>query len=206
MQNKKIIALALLLFIFSAAGGFVWGNRLVVLPLRKPASVSNSPVNFLNPKVTDETFVIKEKEYLCGDLEKTWEGAAPEDLIGTDKRTLAERFPSSEGWAVYFTDPRYLTITSKIDEFCPIHRTYRHLGIYHNMVAVFEGPIGYNEKVLRVENIPVDTLNPDFRIKLEQAMDYKKLAHRAGENLRDELEFNSDEALNAALENLDEHS
>lgn len=206
LDNKKIITAYVLLFIISAAGGFFWGSRFDLSPFRKQVSVLSHPAGFFNPKVINETLVIKEKEYLCGDLETIWEGKAPDDLLGADKNKLAEKFPLSEGWVVYFVDPAYLTITVKTDQFCPIHRNLRHLGIYHDMVAVYEGPLGYNQKILRVENMPVEALNPDLRIKLEQAMDFRKLASSAGESLKDELEFDSDEAVNAVLENLDEHS
>lgn len=205
-RNKILIAAIILFFTFSVAAGFLWGSRFMNPPERKPAAVFRSPADYFNPKVSSETILIKDKEYLCGDLEKISEETTSEDLQGMDRKTLVERFPVAEGWTVNFTDPRFLTLTAKTDEFCPIHRTYRHLGLYHGLVAVYEGPLGFNGKVVRVENIPLESLNPEFRVKLEQAMDFQKQARSAVEKLREELEFGTDEALNAALENLDEHS
>ena len=91
------------------------------------------------------------------------------------------------------------------EEFCPVHRKFRHIGIYHGLVAVYEGPLGYNDKILCVENIMVESLHPDYRIKLEQAMDLPKQSDITAEGLRAELEFASDETLHAVLENMDEH-
>lgn len=205
-RNKILVAVIVLFFTFSVAAGFLWGSRFVSPPERKPAATLRSPADFFNPKVSSETILLKEKEYLCGDLEKISEEIAPQDFQGMDRKALVERFPATEGWAVNFTDPRFLTVTTKVDEFCPIHRNYRHLGLYHGRVAVYEGPLGFNGKVVRVENIPLESLNPEFKVKLEQAMDFDKQARTAAEKLREELEFASDEALNAVLENLDEHS
>lgn len=205
-KNKVITVFIILLFVFTAAAGFLYSSGLLNPPERKPAAVFRSSGDYFNPQVSAETIVIKYREYICGDLEKVSEEIAPGELQGLDKKTLAGRFPAAEGWTVNFSGPGVLTLTGKSNEFCTVHRTYRHLGVYHGLVAVYEGPLGFNEKVLRVESIPLDSLEEDFRIKIEQAMDFDKLALPAAEKLREELEFSSDEALNAALENLDENS
>ncbi|MCL6634286.1 MAG: hypothetical protein K6T29_00745 [Peptococcaceae bacterium] len=173
---------------------------------RRPAPVFDSGNGLLNYRVSPETMVIRYKEYICGDLEKVSEESAPEELRGMDRKALIGRFPAAEGWAVDFGNPGFLTITRRAEEFCPVHRDYRHLGCYHGLVAVYEGPLGFNDRLLKVENIPLESLSPEFRIKLEQAMDFDKQARSTVEKLREELEFASEEALNAVLENLDEHT
>lgn len=208
MARKKtniITCFAALVFITSIGAGYFWGSRLMISPQSKPANVYRSAPNFFNPRVSLETILIKDKEYLCGDLEKISEEIAPNELLHMDRKALAEKFPASEGWVVNFSNPGFLTLTMRSDEFCPLHRKFRHIGLYQGLVAVYEGPMGVNGKLLRLENIPVESLNPDFRIKLEQVMDFNKLSHTTAESLRQELEFNSDESLNAALDNLDEH-
>ncbi|MGB9847320.1 MAG: BofC C-terminal domain-containing protein, partial [Desulfotomaculales bacterium] len=90
--------------------------------------------------------------------------------------------------------------------FCPEHKNFRHLGISEGFLAVFEGPLGNNQKLLRVEkNIPVSSLSPDFQTRLEQAMDFGRQLPEIQVQLRRELEFNGESALNAGLENIDEH-
>ncbi len=204
-KNKLTVAAIVLLFIFSGTAGFFWSNRSANPPERKPAAVFSTPV-FFNSKVSSETILIKYKEYICGDREKLFEEMAPEELHGMDGETLAVRFPEAEGWTVDFKESGHLILTTVSDELCSVHRAYRHLGLYHGLVAVYEGPLGFNDKVLRVENIPVELLSSDFRIKLEQSMDFDRQAGSAAEELRKDLEFDSDKALNAALENLDENS
>jgi hypothetical protein len=73
-------------------------------------------------------------------------------------------------------------------------------------LAIYEGPLGYNEKIIRVESITVEELPNELQIKLQQAMNFKKQAGTAAEKLQNELEFKTEDALNAALENIDEHS
>ncbi len=204
-KNKLTVAVIVLLFVFCGTAGFYWSSRFANPPERKPVAVLSTPV-FFRPKVSSETLLIKYKEYICGDREKIFEETAPEGLHGMDGETLAERFSEAEGWTVDFKESGHLILITVSDELCSVHRAYRHLGLYHGLVAVYEGPLGFNDKVLRVENIPVESLNPDFRIKLEQGMDFDRQAYPTAEELRKYLEFDNDKALNAALENLDENS
>ncbi len=203
-KNNLFTGALVLLLVLSIGAGFFWGSYMYQ-PESRPAGLILPGWNLFKPRVTPETVLYKEKEYLCGDLEKISEEYAPGELLNLDKKALMEKFPASEGWAVNFTDPGLLTLTLKTDEFCPTHRKFRHIGLYHGLVAVYEGPLGYNDKVLRVENIIAESLDPGFRIKLEQSMDLENQSHSAAEKLREELEFSSDETLNAALENMDEH-
>ncbi|MFX4263161.1 hypothetical protein ACOBQJ_13315 [Pelotomaculum propionicicum] len=174
-------------------------------PDSRPVQLILPEWSLFKSRVTLATTVCKEKEYLCGDLEKISEEYASGELLNLDKKALTDKFPASEGWTVGFTSPDLLSLTLKADEFCPLHREYRHIGLYHGLVAVYEGPLGCNEKVIRVENILAESLDPEFRIKLEQSMDLANQSHFAAENLREELEFISEDTLNAALENMDEH-
>jgi len=204
-KDRLITVFIILLFVCTAAAGFLYSSGLLNPPERKPAAVFRPPGDYFNPRVSAETMVIKYREYICGDLEKVSEEMAPGELQCLDKKALAGRFPAAEGWTVNFNGPGVLTITGKSDEFCTVHRSYRHLGVYHGLVAIYEGPLGFNDQVLRVESIPLESLDAEFKIKLEQAMDFDKMALPSAERLREELEFSSDEALNAALENLDEN-
>lgn len=203
-KNGILTGILVLVLCISMGTGFFWG-RYIYQPDSRPVEIIMPVLNLFKSRITMETKVYKEKEYLCGDLEKISEEYASGELLHMDKKALLEKFPAAEGWTVVFANPGLLSLTLKAEEFCPVHRKFRHIGIYHGLVAVYEGPLGYNDKVLRVENIMVESLNPDYRIKLEQAMDLQKQSDIAAEMLRAELEFSSDETLNAALENMDEH-
>ncbi len=205
-KDQRITALFIFLFIASAVAGFIWGSHLTNPPERKPVAVYGSPVGLINPMISSDTILIRDQVYLCGDVEKLSEETVPGNMVGLDRKTLMERFPTSEGWVVSFTNPKFLTLTINSGEFCPVHRNYLHLGIDQGMVAVYEGPIEFHEKVLRIENIPVESLEPGLRKKLEQVMALGEQAPTTVGKLREEFEFTSEEFLNAALENLDENS
>lgn len=162
---------------------------------------------FTGHRVTGKpaTFV-RQKLYLCGDLEDEYAGEMPGELAGLSGDYLALMFPASDGWQVGYELPRSLRVTKKVDDFCPVHSRYRHLGLYRGMTAVYQGPLGCDSRLLRVEaNIHFESLSPEMQAKLQQAMEFTIQAPEAREQLRGELEFSGDEALNAALENLDEH-
>jgi hypothetical protein len=203
-KNKIITGVVLLILLFSIGAGFFWG-RYMNQPDSRPVELILPGRDLFRARVTPETILYKEKEYLCGDLELISEEPVPGELLNLDKKALMEKFPASEGWTVNFANPGLLSLTLKTDEFCPVHRKFRHIGLYHGLIAVYEGPLGHNEKILRVENIMVESLEPEFRIKLEQSMDLENQSHFAAETLREELEFSTDETLNAALDNMDEH-
>jgi hypothetical protein len=152
------------------------------------------------------TLFVSQKQFLCGDLEEVFMGVLPQELNGFSREELAARYPAGDGWQLSF-EPRVLRVTRKVEDFCPAHAAYRHLGDYHGMLAVYQGPLGCNSKLLRVEtDLPLARFSPEMQIKLQQAMEFSALAGDARERLRSELEFAGEDALNAALENLDEHS
>jgi len=155
-------------------------------------------------KVSAGTVVREEYEYLCGDVHIVYLGRAPQELIGLDRSSLEQKYPAQEGWVIE-TAQDVLVLRKQCREFCPEHKHYRHLGISEGYVAIFEGPLGNNQKLLRVEKkIPLASLSRDYQIKLEQAMNFDRQLPEIQTRLRAELEFVGEPALNAGLENLDE--
>lgn len=156
-------------------------------------------------KVNRQTFVVIERQFLCGDRELLWEGEAPPDLVGLGRRELAERFSSEAGWRIEASFPARLRLTQRVTALCAAHQSYRHLGLKNGYMAIFEGPLGFNQRVLRYERkLPEGALTPALRTKLRRAMDFEKQPARVKRQLQQDLEFSSEANLNAALENLDE--
>ncbi len=174
-------------------------------PVAKPVSTGFPPVaRAVGQVVSADTVVREEYEYLCGDVHIVYLGRAPRELIGLDKSGLEQKYPSQEGWVIE-TAQDMLVLRKQCREFCPEHKNYRHLGISEGYVAIFEGPLGNNQKLLRVEKkIPLTSLPRDYQIKLEQAMNFDRQLPEIQIRLRAELEFAGESALNAGLENLDE--
>ncbi|MBE3586688.1 hypothetical protein [Desulfofundulus thermocisternus] len=205
MLKRLLYAFAGLLVMLGVALGIYAGLNMLGEPSIKPglAVFGNSGDRPLLP-VQRDTFVQEEREYLCGDTQIVFLGRAPRELLGLDREELAKRYPPAEGWSMEERG-RTLVFKQQIEDFCPEHRNYRHLGIHEGYLAVFQGPLGYDQKLLRVErNIPVTVLHPDLQLKLHKAGDFERQDPETQAILRSELEFPSEQAVNAMLENLDE--
>lgn len=191
-MQKKAVALIVLLAALAGAGAGLAYRHVDVAGL-------------LNPyRVTGGTRVIEERVYLCGDSTTVRDGPAEKEMVGLDLAALLERYPSSEGWSVTLNLPQSLLITRHAQEFCPVHAPLRHLGLYGDYVAVYEGPLGYNQRVWRVSETQAGMLPPDLQERLKQAMAFDQQAPAVKAELRREFEFADDQAAAAVLENLDE--
>jgi hypothetical protein len=168
-------------------------------------AVLKNQIDFFKPRVTSDTVLTKETNFVCKDIDIIAIEPVPEEFMGLSKEELVAKF-SGTGWKVTFNDSKSLFLTGQSEQLCPRHKNYRHLGLFQDRLAIYEGPLGYNEKIIRVESIAVEELPNELQIRLKQAMDFQKQAGLAAEKLRNELEFKNEEVLNAVLENIDEHS
>jgi hypothetical protein len=206
LKSNKVLAVVLIITatVLLTAAGIYCGSFLAGVSGDRYITVFQNQLGILTPRVTSNTIITKQKVFACKDIEVITKEMAAENLRGLNRQELIERFPP-ERWEVTFTDPNSLVLTEKTDQLCSKHKNYRHLGIFQDRLAVYEGPLGYNEKVIRVESILVTSLPLELQMKLQQAMNFQKQAGVAIEKLRYDLEFATEEALDAALENIDEH-
>ncbi|HAU31325.1 MAG: hypothetical protein XD78_1206 [Desulfotomaculum sp. 46_296] len=153
--------------------------------------------------IRDDNFIREEYEYLCGDIYIVYLGKPADDLTGITYNKLRNRYPAEDGWSVEKIE-KTVVLRKKCNEFCPEHKTYRHLGIAEGRLAIYQGPLGCNKELLKTENLTVENLPVKFQIKLEQAMAFEKQETDVQDQLRKELEFSSESSLQAGLENLDE--
>ncbi|MEG6617079.1 hypothetical protein V6C27_11700 [Peptococcaceae bacterium 1198_IL3148] len=154
--------------------------------------------------VTPETLVQKQSIYLCGDVETDVESDV-KGLMGMSQMELQQVFDASDGWQVQFLSPKELVLARQVNELCPTHKSYRHLSIYQDHMAVFQGPLGIDKRLLEV--VPgkeIKNLPPTLQLKLQQASTFYKQDEKTKAELQQELEFVSEKQLNAVLENLDE--
>lgn len=155
------------------------------------------------PIVSSDTRITKEIRYDCGDWVTTTIPTVS-DFVGLDYQGVAKRFSVEEGWAIDDTVSNVLTVYRQEPNICPYHRDFRHLGIADGYLAVYEGPLGYNYKVLQRENITVSSLPPEMLQLLQAAMDYRNQAVDIQGGLKQGMEFETEEKLNTMLENFDE--
>ncbi|MFA5384418.1 MAG: hypothetical protein WC364_07105 [Eubacteriales bacterium] len=203
---KKLFFMALgIAGIIVIAAVVYYGMILFREPAVKPLlSLSSSEKGSNQIFIQDDNFIREEYEYLCGDVYIVYLGRPADDLTGITYNKLRERYPAEDGWAVEKVD-KTVVLRKKCNEFCPEHKTYRHLGIAEDRLAIYQGPLGCDKELLKIENIMVENLPVEFQSKLEQAMAFEKQETGIQEQLRKELEFSSDSSLQAGLENLDEN-
>lgn len=156
--------------------------------------------------VTEDTVVYKQNIYLCGTVENNYNGFETTALIGMSHGELLKMFAIEDGWQVQFPSSAELILAKRVNEFCPIHRNYRHLGIYQDTLAVFQGPLGINTKLEQViKSRPLTELPQSLQLKLHQAMIFYSMTAEVQAQLKQELEFSNEEKMNAVLENIDEY-
>ncbi|MDI6709759.1 MAG: hypothetical protein QME76_03565 [Bacillota bacterium] len=192
-MRKKVVALIVLLAALAGAGAGLAYRHVDVARLLNRGDM-----------VTADTRVIEERVYLCGDSATVRDGPAVDEMVGLDLAGLLERYPSAKGWSVTLNLPESLLITRHAQEFCPAHAPLRHLGLYGDYVAVYEGPLGHNERLWRVSETPAGLLPPDLQERLKQAMAFDRQVPAVKAELRQEFEFTNEDAAAAVLENLDE--
>jgi hypothetical protein len=198
--------LGCILTVFVIAAAVYFALAIFPRPSAKPIITGFPLANRLSEeKVYTDTIVREEYEYLCGDVHIVYLGRAPQELVGSDRAALEQKYPAKDGWTIQ-TAQNTLVIKKQCREFCPEHKNYAHLGMNEGYLAIFEGPLGNNQRLIRVERkIPVENLSIDYQIKLEQAMNFDQQLPEIQAQLQKELEFNGEAALNAGLENLDEY-
>lgn len=194
---------------FSALSIFVLGLAIVYgisgrgLMMRKPHTALKEPAKIIKPVIDQDTVIRKEIRYLCGDKVS---GIIPttSDLIGLDFSGLVKKYPLQAGWNIDDTVKNTLLLARLEKRVCPYHQDFRHLGISDGYLAVFEGPLGYDQKLLQREDIRLNGLPPETQTGLIMAMDYSDQNPDTQGILKASCEFESETQLNAALENFDE--
>lgn len=157
----------------------------------------------VKPIITKDTVITKEVYFLCGESKKN--KVSNRDLKGLDYESLKREYPSKEGWSIEDTTPNVLVLKQQAQAFCPKHANYRHLGIEKGNLAIYQGPLGYDQILLSREDIPVEVLPGNLRAQLKSAGSYAGLSGKAKKELRETLQFPSDEKLNEAMQNFDEY-
>ncbi|ADG82042.1 hypothetical protein Tfer_0135 [Thermincola ferriacetica] len=200
-QKKLAVALGILFVLsFTACYAFFDGW----LPgIYTSESAAKKPVE-RKPRIKADTRIAKALVFACNDKVYTTIPTTSK-YIGMDFEALAKEFPPEEGWEIDDSVPNELIITRHENKVCPYHREFRHLGIDEGFLAIYEGPLGYNDKVLQRENVAVYLLPPEIQEDLNMAMNYNQQDPDTQARLKSQLEFEDENKLSAVLENFDEY-
>ncbi len=187
------------IFCFTAVYGIYGKGR----PMYKPRDVARRTAEIVKPVIKTDTVILEEIRYLCGDRVST-RIPTTSDLVGLDFASLAKKYPPDVGWSINDTVKNTLVLARVEKQVCPYHRDFRHLGISDGFLAVYEGPLGFNQKILTREDINVNSLPAETQTDLAMAMNYNNQTSDIQGRLKAAYEFETEAQLNSALENFDE--
>ncbi len=202
MLKKLLGILSAAVAVFLVAIAVYFTLNSVSNPAMKPMFIGDK----VEPLIKSTTIVRQENKYTaCGDVEVYYQGPAKRDLIGLDENRLRMKYTRQDGWSVVVQGDE-VVITRQIEGLCGMHREYRHLGINDGQLAVYQGPLGHDEILLRKEtNININLLPESFMDKLKKANSFANLSADEKLDLQNTLEFTDEQSLNVLLENFDEY-
>lgn len=108
---------------------------------------------------------------------------------GLTLENLQDYYPKNQGWNIYRTDDNEFIFSRNIDDICPDDKQFRHIGVTGEFVAVFEGPIGVEGRMIDQLDIKVSQLPEEWQEKV----------------MKGELDFSSEKELLEALDSIDEY-
>lgn len=194
-------SIAIIFFLTFATVYGVIGQKEINL---KKISFTKEGIVGLKPTIQKNTKITKELIYICGDKVRS-RIPTTSQYIGMNFASLSKMFSPANGWSIDDTIKDNLVIAKVEQNLCPYHKQFRHLGIDQDYLAIFEGPLGYNHKVLQRENIFVNSLPMELQKDLHAAMAYNQQSSDIQGKLKSTYEFASEAQLNTAMENFDEY-
>lgn len=185
-QRMGFILLLILLFTFMLGYGLanVAKSNKIWTGSRKPA------LNIVNieRRIQKDTPVIFEKEYQRSAKVIVSEFPYQEDIIGKTLTEIRKKYSIANGFTIYWQDTN-LMIHQSLDDWSPGDKQTLRLKEYRGMVAVYQGYDEKNDGLLRVTAIRFSTLPTQIQQSIREG----------------KYEFKDEQALNDALENMDEY-
>ncbi|NLB18714.1 MAG: hypothetical protein GX825_08320 [Syntrophomonadaceae bacterium] len=153
---------------------------------------NQSAVSFEKVKesmVTLDTAIISETAYgRCHHI-VTSGYEEQEKLVNKTLDEVREVFPNQDGYLVWFDEDGTLVIHQRLETWCPFDESKYHLGVFKEHVAIFRGPAGIEDEVVRVTGIKAETLPAHIMEDLKAGI----------------MEYEGEDQANLVLENLDEY-
>lgn len=158
--------------------------KLIGFKDQKPAIQNQNAL----PRIDSETPIVLEKEYSRSAKVIITEFDNKQDIIGYTLDEIRSKYTSSNGFTLSLKDGT-LVIHQVINDWSPDDKIKCRLKEYHEMVAIYVGPDSQNDSLQKVTAIRFSTLPANVREAIQQG----------------KYEFANEEAINDALENLDEY-
>ena len=187
-MNRNVIGMLMGVVVVAGLGmGFYFlGDSLNIVGLReqKPAIQNQNA----EPRIDSQTPVVLEKEYSRSAKIIITEFENKQDIIGYTLDEIRSKYTSTNGFSLILKDGT-LVIHQVINDWSPDDKAKCRLKEYREMLAIYLGPDSQNDSLLKVTAIRFSTLPANVRESIQQG----------------KYEFENEEAVNDALENLDEY-
>ncbi len=187
-MKRKVIGLLIgaVLMAGLGAGYYFLGDSLHIIGLKtqKPA-IQNLDAE---PRIDPETPIIFEKEYTRSAKVIITDFENKADILGYTLDEIRSKYTTANGFNLNLKDGA-LVIHQVINDWTPEDKAKCRLKEYRDMVAVYVGPDSQNDNLQRVTAIRFSTLPENIREAIQQG----------------KYEFENQDAVNDALENLDEY-
>lgn len=185
-QRTGFILLLILLFTFMLGYGlaYVAQNKGIWYGAKKPAmQISN-----VERRIQKDTPIIYEREYERSGKVVVSDFPYKEDIIGKNLTEIRKKYSTANGFTISWQE-KTLMIHQHMEDWSPSDKNKLRLKEYRGMLAVYQGPTEDNDRLLRVT-----------------AIKFKTLPTQIQESIREgQYEFKDEQALNDALENMDEY-
>ncbi len=179
-----LVLILLLTFMLGYSLANVARSNKIWTGSRKPA------INIVNieRRIQKDTPVTFEKEYQRSAKIIISEFPYKDDIIGKTLTEIRKTYTIANGFTIYWQDAT-LMIHLSVDDWAPGDKQKLRLKEYRGMVAVYQGPDVKSDGLLRVTAIKFSTLPTQIQQSIREG----------------KYEFKDEQALNDALENMDEY-
>ena len=190
MMKKTDVSVFLLLIVMTSFGigyalAIIYHNSQLGARQQKPVVGMEEKRDIIN----EDTHIVYEQEFQeCGHIIIS-DFSQREAVLGKNLEEIKNIYNPDAGYQVSLKD-NTLVIREVINDWCATDKEKYRLKDFNGSVAVYKGPDPLNDVLIKVTSIQMNRLPID----IQNAID------------RGEYEYSSEEALNDALENLDEYN
>ncbi len=187
-MNKKVVYAFLG---FSIVAGLVMGYYFrsesfqIFHPEQQKPAVNTGMAEII---VDIDTPVVLETEYLRSQKLIISEFQGRADIMGLSLEEIRRKYTNTNGYSIDFINDS-LVIRQSVDDWAPEDKAKCRLKEYQGMVAIYNGPDGQHDVLMKVTAIHFSGLPANIKESI----------------LNGDYEFENEAAVNDALENLDEY-
>jgi len=188
MRKSKLGAFLILTLLASFALGY---SISYLIQNQKIWNISQKPtVNTvsLERRIHGDTAIVWEREYVRSSKMQVSDFTDKEKILGKTLTDIKKLYNDENGFKVFWEN-QTLVIHQRINDWTPEDKTKLRLKVFQDRVAVYQGPDGKHDTLLKITGIVCSRLPAQIRQDIQNG----------------KYEFVDEQSLNDALENLDEY-